>query len=485
MNSRYHLAAPNILFITTDHLRYDTLGYTGDPTIQTPAIDRLAAESVRLNHFYVQNPVCAPSRATFMTGRYTRNHGVKWNGSRLNENEITLVEHLKQNGYQTAVVGKHHIGQEKFRKHIDHASAAGIRRGWKELDDGDYTVTDPNPFEQYVRDRGYEYQTGYALPGFRERLGAVPSDLPEDCHIDAYVGMKSLEYLDTVSGDEPFFLWTGFYGPHHPYVPSGRFATLYDPDSMPPFHRDSDDISRKPPEYGLYFEAKDHKFRGFADASDQTFREMKAAYYGMVSQIDWQVGLLLDRLEEKGLADNTIVVFLSDHGELLGDHGIPAKAPFLLDCMLHVPCLIRIPGQIPGDRSGLVESVDLFPTLNTLAGLETPDCVQGRDLSPILAADVPFRELVFAEAVDKRCIRTDDWKYIHYPAKSYGELYDLRDDPQELHNLYADRPDIVPAMREQYYAHLDATEDFANPGYQRFAGVDPNTGEPITHYLTW
>jgi arylsulfatase len=479
------LAAPNILFITTDHLRYDTLGYTGDPAIQTPSIDRLAAGSVRLNRFFVQNPVCAPSRATFTTGRYTRNHGVKWNGSRLNENEITLVEHLKQNGYKTAVVGKHHIGQEKFRKHVDHAAAAGIRRGWSEREDGDYTVTDPNPFEQYVRDRGYEYQTGYALPNFRKNLGAVPSELPEDCHIDAYVGMKSLEYLDTVSPDEPFFLWAGFYGPHHPYVPSGRFAHMYDPDAMPPFQRDPDDIPRKPPEYGLYFEAEDHKFIGFADASDETFREMKAAYYGMVSQIDWQVGLLLDRLEEKGLAEDTIVVFLSDHGEFLGDHGIPAKAPFLLDCMLHVPCLIRIPGQEPGDRDALVESIDLYPTLSLLAGIDVPDCVQGKDLAPVLAGSEDFRDLIFAEAVDKRCIRTTDWKYIHYPTKPYGELYNLREDPHELKNLYDDRPDIVREMRERFYACLDATEDFRNPKYQRFTGPNPETGEDITHYLTW
>jgi arylsulfatase len=479
------LSKPNILFITTDHLRYDTLGYTGDPVIQTPSIDRLAAESIRLNRFFVQNPVCAPSRATFMTGRYTRNHGVKWNGSKLNENEITLVEHLKKNGYQTAMVGKHHIGQQKFAKHIDHSAAWGIRRGWKERADGDYTVHDPNEFEQYVRDRGHEYVTGYALPGFVEKLGAVPSDLPEDCHIDSYVGMKSLEYLDDVSTDEPFFLWCGFLGPHHPYVPSGRFANMYDPNNLPPFQRDPDDILRKPPEYGLYFEAEDHKYKGFSDASDEAFREMKAAYYGMVSQIDSQVGLLLDKLEEKGLADNTVVVFLSDHGEFLGDHGIPAKAPFLLDCELHVPCLIRAPGQEPGDREALTESIDLFPTLSRLAGLDTPDCVQGRDLEPVLAGNDAFRDYVFAEGVDKRCIRTKEWKYIHYPTKPYGELYDLGEDPHELHNLYNEKPDVVKEMRARYYACLDETEDFRHPGYQRFEGKDPETGEDVTHYLTW
>ncbi|MEE2753831.1 MAG: sulfatase-like hydrolase/transferase [Candidatus Latescibacterota bacterium] len=479
------MVTPNIIFITTDHLRYDTLGCTGDPVIQTPAIDRLAATSTRMSRFFVQNPVCAPSRASFMTGRYTCNHGVRWNGSRLNENEITLVEHLKQNGYKTACVGKHHIGQRRFQDNLDHADAQGIRRGWRERPDGDYTVTDPNLFEQYVRARGYEYKTGYALPGFREKLGAVPSDLPEDCHIDAYVGMKSLEYLDQIIDDDPFFLWVGFYGPHHPYVPSGRFAEMYDPNSIPGFQKADDDIVRKPVEYGLYFEAKDHKFHGFADAEESTFREMKAAYYGMVSQIDWQVGLILDRLQEIGLDQNTVVVFLSDHGEFLGDHGIPAKAPFLLDSMLHVPCFIHVPDKEGQDCEALTESIDLYPTLCGLAGIEPPDCVQGRDMAPLLEGESKFRDVVFAEAVDKRCIRTDRWKYIHYPGSPRGELYDVLADPHELSNLWDDVVETRNELRDRYYVHLDTTDDFRHPSYQRYTGTDPATGESVTHYLTW
>lgn len=142
---------PNVVFITTDHLRYDTLGYTGDPVIQTPAIDTLAAKSVRFSNCFVQNPVCSPSRASFMTGRYTKNHGLKWNGTKLSEHEITMVEAFKDQGYTTAAIGKNGIGQQRFGQWLDHVEAKGIRRGWKERADGDYTVHDPNPFEQYVR----------------------------------------------------------------------------------------------------------------------------------------------------------------------------------------------------------------------------------------------------------------------------------------------------------------------------------------------
>lgn len=471
---------PNILFVTTDHLRYDALGYTGDPLVQTPTIDALAEKSTRFSKCFVQNPVCSPSRASFMTGRYPKNHGVKWNGSKLGEHEITMVEAFKNRGYTTASVGKHGIGQQRFRQVLDHVDAVGIRRGWKERADGDYTVADPNPFEQYVLDRGYEYRTGYALPNFRKNLGAVPSDLPEDCHIDAYVGMKSIEYLEGLDTADPFFLWVGFYGPHHPYVPSGRFAKMYDPDDVPPFRRAEDDIAKKPPEYALYFKAEHHKYRGFDRASDEAFRKMKAAYCGMVSQIDWQVGLIIEALERKGVADETIVVFLSDHGEFLGDHGIPAKAPFLLDCMLHVPCLIAVPGRAGRSCDALVESIDLFPTLAHLAGFDAPECVQGVDLSPLMRGErAEVRDTVFAEAVDKRCIRTREWKYIHYPTKTYGELYDLIRDPFELDNLYDAQPQRRNAMQRAFYAHMDATEDFIHPRYDRF------TGDQTTHYMTW
>ena len=479
---------PNILFITADHLRYDTLGCHGDPIIQTPNLDRLASESACFSNFFVQSPVCQPSRASMMTGRYPRNHGVRHNGNVLDRNETTLVEHFKQHGYTTAVIGKHHVSQERFRKVIDHLDASGIRRNWKERPDGQYIIDKLNPFEKYVRSRGYEYKTGYALPGFRDKLGAVPSDLPEDCHLDAYVGMKACEYLESFDNERPLFMWVGFYGPHHPYVPSGRFARMYDPDRVPPFHKREGDLGKKPVEYRIYVQYAGHKYRGFDKASDETFRAMKAAYYGMVSQLDWKLGHVLDVLRERGIEENTIVVFTSDHGEFLGDHGIPAKAPFLLDCMLHVPLMIRVPGVGQRRTDELVESVDLFPTLTRLAGIDTPEWVQGRDLCPLMRGDSSShcrREAVYAEMVDKRCIRTKEWKYIHYPGKDYGELYDLREDPYELNNLYAERPNVVARMRAQYNAVLDATEDFIHPTYPRFTGVDPATGKHATHYLTW
>ena len=473
---------PNILFVTADHLRYDTVGHAGDPIIQTPTLDRLAADGVRFSNCFVQSPVCQPSRATLMTGRYPRHHGVRWNGNRLDENEMTIVEFFKRHGYTTASVGKHHIQQERFTKHLDGLDASGLRRNWRENPDGVYEIDVPNPFEQYVRDRGYEYKTGYALPNFRERLGAVPSDLPADCHLDAYVAMEAQEYLSQYRSEEPFFLWLGFYGPHHPYVPSGRFADMYDPRTVPPFARSHQDLMKKPLEYRLYFEAEAHKFHGFAEASEATFRQMKSAYYGMVSQLDWALGQVLETLQVRGLRQRTIVVFISDHGEFLGDHGIPAKAPFLLDCMLHVPCLISVPDGKRGILAErLVESTDLFPTLARLAGLEAPPWLQGRDMfSP--SAD---REIVYAEAVDKRCIRTREWKLIHYPAKDYGELYHLTEDPHELDNRYMDQAELRDKMTLDLYRHLDATEDFRHPVYPRFTGRSAETGEEVTHYLTW
>ncbi len=478
---------PNVILITADHLRFDTVACNGDPVVRTPNIDRLAAEGTNLTQCYAQNPVCQPARASILTGRYPRNHGVRWNSSRLDENELTMVEHFKANGYRTAVVGKHHVNQKRFADAMDHVDAAHCRRNWREREDGNYTVTDPNQFEQYVRDRGYEYKTGYALPDFRKRLGAVPSDQPEDCHIDAYVGMRAVEYVQSVDTDRPLFLWLGFYGPHHPYVPSGRFAHMYNPDRVPGFHKSDDDLARKPYEYTMYFETDNHKYRGFPDASEQTFREMKAAFYGMVSQLDWALGLFLDCLEQRGMADNTVIVFTSDHGEFLGDHGIPAKAPFLLDCMLHVPCIYRGPGVPHAVRSDeLTESVDIFPTLCGLAGIDTPAQVQGKDCAVLLSdSPAPLRDAVYAEAVDKKCVRTGKWKYIHYPGKPYGELYDVQADPHELRNLYDEMPDVRARLLEVFRSVIDRTEDFRHPRYQWITATHPRTGEEVTHYHTW
>ncbi len=478
---------PNVLLVTADHLRYDILGCHGDPAIQTPTLDALAGRATDFANYFVQNPVCQPSRASLLTGRYPRHHGVRHNGSRLDENEMTLVEFFHRAGYATAVVGKHHVSQARFLAAIDHGAAHNCRRNWNEREDGRYVVEQRNEFEEYVHQRGYEYRTGYALPGFREQLGAVPSDLPDDCHIDAYVGMKASEYLAQADTERPFFLWLGFYGPHHPYVPSGRFGTMYQPEQMPPFQRSADDLARKPVEYRLYQQCQVHKYRGFAEAPESVFQAMKAAYYGMVSQLDWALGKVLDTLAERGLADNTIVVFTSDHGEFLGDHGFPAKAPFLLDCMLHVPCLIALPDGMAQGIDALVEEVDLFPTLAELAGLAVPEWVQGHSLAATVRGNtVPAaRTSIYAEMVDKKCIRTNRWKYIHYPGKDRGELYDLAADPHELHNLYADQPERVAELRAQFYAKLDETEDFAHPRYERFAGRDPATGEEVHHYLTW
>ena len=469
---------PNILLITADHLRHDTLGYAGDPVIRTPAIDALAERSVRFESFFSVSPVCQPARATLMTGRHPRHNGVRWNFNALDENEVTLVEFLKREGYTTASIGKHHLDQKRFERALDHVEGNSLRN-----------MHPDNPFVEYVKARGYEYRTGDALPRLREDLGAVPSDLPEDCHLDAYVGQRACQYVDTLDSARPFFLWVGFYGPHHPYVPSGRFAHMYDPDEVPPFHVAPDDLDLKPVEYRLYADVEQHKFRGHRQAPASAFRKMKAAYYGMVSQMDWQIGLLLDTLVKSKLAENTIIVFTSDHGEFLGDHGFPGKGPFLLDCMLHVPCLIHVPdGPANVSHTELVECTDLFPTVVRLAGFDAPYWVQGHDFSSLFThpdTPRPPREAVWAEAVDKKCLRTKEWKLIHYPTKPYGELYHLSEDPWELRNLYADRPDVRERLTYQLYRFMDANEDFRHPAYLQFSGVDPATGQEVRHYHTW
>ena len=335
--------------------------------------------------------------------------------------------------------------------------------------------------------------------------------MPTELHQTTWCADETIHIIET-HRDGPWLASVNIYDPHPPFNPPLSYRCRYNPQDLPgPSYQQSDltqqeqlsavdfasrarppdDLDMQSPVLPLSPGIGGEWIAAEAPIDSPPFTEardantLKAAYYAMIEQIDDQVQRIIDTVEDSGQRNQTLIIFMSDHGELLGDHGIPAKAPFLLDCMLHVPCLVRIPGQDSGDRNALAESIDLFPTLCGLAGIDTPDCVQGQDLAPVLAGGEEFRELIFAEAVDKRCIRTKDWKYIHYPTKPYGELYDLREDPHELKNLFSERPEKVREMRDRFYACMDATEDFRNPKYQRFTGTDPKTGGDLTHYLTW
>jgi len=434
---------PNILIIMPDQLRADTLGCSGNPVVRTPNIDRLAGEGVRFTRAYTVSPICMSARASFVSGLYPHNHHMWTNSGSLPAEDETFFHHLQRCGYYTAHIGKSHFYPhrgEHLREHEGYMHARGL----------DYVHETTGPWatartDSYMTDH---WRKKGLLEAFREdyerrrRVGpkAVwPSPLPAEEFLDSYIGRKAVEFLESYDGGRPFCLFVGFGGPHPPWDAPGEYADMYSPDEVPPpmpIEKAGDWV----PDYAL-----GRMREGIVDASEGDFRRMKANYYGKVSLIDHWVGEILRTLERRGWSEETLVVFWSDHGEMLGNHGRLGKVVFY-ESSSRVPLIIRYPGRVPAGVTShaLVEIVDVFPTLLEAAGAEPSERCLGRSLWKVLERpDSGHRKAVFGEIFASGSynfmVRTDRYKYAMDDAGRGYMLYDLWADPEERENLVGRR----------------------------------------------
>jgi len=489
---------PNFLFIIADQLRADHLGCYGNKVVRTPNIDRLAAEGFVADRFHVASPICMPNRASLLTGRMPSLHGVRHNGIPLSLRATNFVERLRQSGYRTALVGKSHLqnmtGNPPFwpRDPADRAAGEAMaaddgrydqewKPNWKTRPDHDVTL----PFYGFdtarlTVDHGDDLEGHYrrwlraqrpdgdslvgaenAIPTPGLALGAAHqawrTRLPPELHPVWYCAKMSEAILDeAAAGRAPFFLMCSFAEPHHPFTPPGEYWDMYRPAEieLPRSFRDA--ANRPPPHVARLLAERDagravkHTPQLFA-CTEAEAREAIALNYGSISFIDVAVGHMLARLEALGLADDTVVIFTSDHGDFMGDHQLLLKGPIHYRGLIRAPLVWRDPAHAPRRSAALTSAIDMAPTILARAGLAPWNGVQGRSFAAVVAgaASDHHAELVveeegqrpqvgFESRVRMRSLVTERHRLSLYDGVPWGEIYDLERDPDEMVNLWDD-----------------------------------------------
>lgn len=442
-------ARPNIIFVITDDQRWDTLGCTGHPALKTPNIDRIANEGMLFNNFFVCTPLCSPSRASFLTGLYPHRHRVVNNDKLgldiISHTLMTFPRQLREAGYETAFIGKWHMG----------------------LDDS----------------RRPGFDTWISFKGQGVYIDGVVNDNGMRRQLDGYMTDSLNEWaVDFVKKPhaKPFCLYLGHKAVHNPYLPAPRHDALYadyefaqppknkaDIDCKPVMHRDVPkmnplELEGVGPEPG---EPRRNRGRKPQDVVRDQLR--------CLASVDEGVGQLFAALETAGQLDNTVFIYTSDNGYLMGEHGQMNTKRWPYDEALRVPLLIRYPKlTTPGSQcDGMVLNIDIAPTLLELAGVESIVPMHGRSFVPLLQdAKASWRQAFLAEyflekvapkVPDWQAVRTDRWKYIHYlESDSLDELYDLKADPHELQNLAgeAERRDTLEMLQSRLQDLLKETK---------------------------
>ncbi len=487
----------NVLFFLTDQQRADHLGCAGNPILKTPNLDRLASEGVRFSKAYVANPTCMPNRCSLMTGQYPNMCVRAFSVNLDSVNSPTFSETLRKEGYATKAIGKMHfnywgpsIGGSKSVEQISRWISKKERKKlmetfpspWNGFDEvelisghGDLCV---GHYSEWLEERAPQYA--------KEIINTFPTLLdhtyresvtPEEYYPTTYCTERAIDFLDKHAkgehGDKPFLLKVSYPDPHHPCTPPGKWGDMYKPEDieLPKSFSDKENI-------------KKHKFIGprsdlpgrwgkmlFHTTTEEEARGFTAKTYGMVSMIDDSVGQILATLEKLGLADNTMIVYTSDHGDMMGDHGMILKGFMGFNGVFNVPLIWKVPGVTkPGVVSdSLVSAVDLAPTVLNLSNIDKgaiPLDIQGIDITPVLKdPSEKVRDACLIE-VDESDIRNKDPEIkdtlpfgnldmrlktivterytltVYNKLQGYGDLFDRKNDPDELNNLWDSNPEL-------------------------------------------
>ncbi len=448
-------AKPNILWICTDQQRYDSIAALGNPHVSTPNIDALANEGVAFERAYCQSPICTPSRASFLTGMYPSSVQVNRNGNPTFPNFPPLItKRLAEAGYACGLIGKLHLssayGQVETR-----------------CDDGySYWQYSHAPRDDW--ERGHDYADWVRSKG--ADLGALiqdPAGVPAELHQTTWCAEKTIEFIRD-NGDRPWLASVNIYDPHPPFNPPQTYREMFDPERMPaPLFRKSDlaqaeklaavdfqSRARQPDSLDINSpilpQSPTPSLQEPETSGNRDAASLIAAYYAMIKLIDDQLGRIMRALDASGQRDNTVIIFTSDHGETLGDHGLILKGCRFYDGLVRVPLIWNWRGQWQAGRrsSALVELTDIAPTLLELCGEPVPDYMNGKSLLPLLRDRRPpgaHRRFVRCEYIDALDLPGASVASMYfdgrhklnlYHSHGLGELYDLEADPGEFIDLW-------------------------------------------------
>ena len=453
------MSRPNILFIMSDQHSRAVTGCYGHDIVQTPHIDRLAATGIRYDNAYCASPLCGPSRVSWITGTHPHTHGaVTHNNKRHRSGKVyhkliepgirSLVTDLRDAGYATYGTGfmhaDHHVEAE------DPFAALG------------FTSYDCDT-HSYGEQVGTKIQDRYNRANIISEMWehsyrnveGEPFPYAESQMWDTMMTDACLDFIDRRDEQEPFFAYVGYRAPHPPWCAPERFHSMYGPENigaLPNYKVTFTDKPRRVIERINYYE--------LWNVPEEMIRKSIAAYYGFVTYFDHCIGRLIDKLEEKGLRENTLIVYASDHGEMLYKNGICEKHTFFEDAVA-IPLIFSMPGQLPADTvsDAMVSNIDLMPTLLQFLDVPVPDFVEGRDLAPTFTGS-EVQDYIFAEyyhSLDPcRMVRDKRYKYIH-TEEDICELYDLKNDPLESINL---------AWYPQYTERIARMEALAMDGWE-------------------